>query len=133
MAKRSLKIRPLDVFRIAALLKAAKPRRTTLRESLSPLQENVMAALADADNKQIIEDAVIDAILETVDFPPPVSRAQSLDNMGYTDPTYAKLAAKLTDIVRHYKPSETVLRSEVKEAETVGGCIDLVLTKSGVS
>ena len=132
MTKRSFNISPLDAFRIAALLKTAKPRRATLRESLAPLHDSVMAAFAEADDKHTIEDAVTEAITETVNFPPPVSDAQSLDNMGYTDPTYAKLAAKLTDIVRHYKPSETILRSVVKAAGTVGACVDLVIGKAGV-
>lgn len=132
MAKRPLKISPLDAFRIAAVLKTAKPRRTTLRESLTPLQDNIMAAFADADAKETIEDAVKEAVTETINFPLPVSDAQSLANMGYSDPTFAKLAAKLTDIVRVHNSGETVLRSEVKNAKTVGGCVDMVIKKAGV-
>lgn len=132
MAKRSIKIDPIDAFRIAAILKTAKPRQKALRELLTSVQKNFMAALADEDAKETIEDAVKDAITETVNFPPPVSNEQSLDNMGYTDPTYTKLASKLTNIVRVHNASERVLRSEVKAAETVGGCVDMVIEKAGV-
>lgn len=132
MAKHVLLISPLDAIRIAAILETARPRRKALREALEPLRANLMEALAEADSKETVEIATKEAITETVNFPPPVSDAQSLDNMGYTTPTYTKLAAKLTGIVQHHNPSERVLRSEVQAAETVGGCVDMVIKKAGV-
>lgn len=132
MARHSLPLHSLDAFRLAALLNVTKPRQTAMKESLVSLQNSLATFLAQTDDKTIIDDAVREAITETVNFPPPANDGQALADMGYTAPTYAKLAAKLTTIVQHYKASEAVLRSEVITASTVGGCIELVIKKAGI-
>lgn len=132
MAKRSLEISSLNAFRIAAVLKIAKPRRKALRKTITPMHDNLIKSLLDDDSEETIREAVDEAILQIAGKQPPVGDAQTLSGLGYTEPMYAQLAGEMTTIVQAFKPSATILPSDVKKAATVGGCVSLAIKKAGV-
>ena len=132
MAKRSLEISSLDAFRIAAVLKTARPRRKALRETITPMHDSLIESLLDGDPEETIREAVVETILQIAGKQPPVGDAQTLSGLGYTEPMYAQLAAEMTTIVQAFKPSATILPSEVKKATTVGSCVSLAIKKAGV-
>lgn len=132
MAKRSFEISSLNAFRIVAVLKTAKPRRKALRKTITPMHDNLIESLLDDDPEETIREAVVEAILQIAGKQPPVSDAQTLSGLGYIEPMYAQLAAEMTTIVQAFKPSATILPSEVKKSATVGGCVSLAVKKAGV-
>jgi hypothetical protein len=117
---------------LAKIQKALKKNSSTLNEirignqSLSKFLHNAISIESESpelNTKAIILEVAGDHTTDPHDLPLTINLQL---NLHYEDDEYALLYIRLNNLVKEYKPTASLKKSEVNDCETVEDCVDLV-------